>query len=99
MDPYHAFLVQRRSDLRRIARQTYGEHTAEDVEVDLLGFFDPVVPGKMALRQRGAHEEEPIQRRADGRHPARGRRDVGGRGGQEAQGQRADHPLLAQAPR
>ena len=34
MDPYHAFLVQRRNDLRRIARQTCGEHTAEDVEVE-----------------------------------------------------------------
>jgi hypothetical protein len=27
---------------------------------DLPGFFGPVVPGKMALRQRGAHEEESI---------------------------------------
>ncbi|MDY0748968.1 hypothetical protein SNE35_31005 [Paucibacter sp. R3-3] len=34
MDPYRAFLVQRRADLRRIARQTCGEHTAEDVEVE-----------------------------------------------------------------
>jgi hypothetical protein len=34
MDPYQAFLIQRRSDLRRIARQTCGEHTAEDVEVE-----------------------------------------------------------------
>jgi hypothetical protein len=34
MDPYQAFLVQRRADLRRIARQTCGEHTAEDVEVE-----------------------------------------------------------------
>jgi len=34
MDAYQAFLVQRRADLRRIARQTCGEHTAEDVEVE-----------------------------------------------------------------
>ena len=34
MDPYQAFLVQRRTDLRRIARQTCAEHTAEDVEVE-----------------------------------------------------------------
>lgn len=34
MDSYQAFIIQRRSDLRRIARQTSGEHTAEDVEVE-----------------------------------------------------------------
>jgi hypothetical protein len=34
MDPYQAFLVQRRADLRRIARQTCGEHSAEDVEIE-----------------------------------------------------------------
>ena len=34
MDQYQAFLIQRRPDLRRIARQTCGEHTAEDVEVE-----------------------------------------------------------------
>jgi hypothetical protein len=34
MNSYQAFLVQRRTDLRRIARQTCGEHTAEDVEVE-----------------------------------------------------------------
>ncbi|MDG0857494.1 hypothetical protein [Roseateles puraquae] len=34
MDSYQAFIIQRRSDLRRIARQTCGEHTAEDVEVE-----------------------------------------------------------------
>ncbi len=34
MDPYQAFLVQRSADLRRIARQTCGEHTAEDVEIE-----------------------------------------------------------------
>jgi hypothetical protein len=28
---------------------------------DLPGFFGPVIPVKMALRQRGAHEEESIQ--------------------------------------
>jgi hypothetical protein len=27
---------------------------------DLPGFFGPKITGKMALRQRGAHEEEPI---------------------------------------
>lgn len=32
MDPFQAFVVQRRADFRRIARQTDGEHTAEDVE-------------------------------------------------------------------
>lgn len=44
---------------------------------DLPGFFVPIVPGKMALRQRGAHEEESIQRRADGGHPARSRQHFG----------------------
>ena len=39
---------------------------------DLPGFFGPVVPVKMALRQRGAHEEESIHGRADGRGVARG---------------------------
>jgi len=34
MDAYQAFLVQRRAELRRIARLTCGEHTAEDVEVE-----------------------------------------------------------------
>lgn len=34
MDSYQAFIIQRRADLRRIARQTCGEHTAEDVEVE-----------------------------------------------------------------
>lgn len=34
MDSYQAFIIQRRSDLCRIARQTCGEHTAEDVEVE-----------------------------------------------------------------
>lgn len=34
MDAYQALLIQRRADLRRIARQTCGEHTAEDVEVE-----------------------------------------------------------------
>lgn len=34
MDSYQAFLIQRRGDLRRIARQTCGEHSAEDVEVE-----------------------------------------------------------------
>jgi hypothetical protein len=34
---------------------------------DLLGFFGPIVAGKKALPERGAHEEESIQRRADGR--------------------------------
>lgn len=34
MNSYQAFLVQRRTDLRRIAYQTRGEHTAEDVEVE-----------------------------------------------------------------
>ncbi|WP_157275719.1 hypothetical protein [Pelomonas sp. Root1444] len=32
MDPFQAFAIQRRADFRRIARQTEGEHTAEDVE-------------------------------------------------------------------
>ena len=40
--------------------------------LDLLGFFGPIIPGKMALRQRGVHEEESIQRRANGRGIARG---------------------------
>jgi len=34
MDPYQAFIVQRRGELRRIASRTCGEHTAEDVEVE-----------------------------------------------------------------
>lgn len=34
MDSYQAFIIQRRSALRQIARQTCGEHTAEDVEVE-----------------------------------------------------------------
>ena len=58
--------------------------------IDLPGFFVPIVPVMMALRQRGAHEEESIHGRANGRGAARGRRHVGGRDGQEAQGQRAD---------
>jgi transposase len=65
----------------------------------LPGFFGPVIPVKMALRQRGAHEEESIHGRADGGHPARGRPHVGGRSGEEEQGQRADHLQLAQALR
>ena len=36
---------------------------------DLPGFFGPVIPVKMALRQRGAHGEESIQRRWRGRLP------------------------------
>jgi len=39
---------------------------------DLPGFFGPVISGKMALRRRGADEEEPIHRRADGGDPAGG---------------------------
>ena len=53
----------------------------------------------MALRQRGAHEEESIHGRADGCSAAGGRPYVGGRDGQEAQGQRADDLRLAQALR
>ena len=30
--------------------------------LDLPGFFGPVISGKMALRQRGADEEESIYR-------------------------------------
>ena len=41
----------------------------------------------MAPNPRGAHEKEPIQRRADGRRVARSREDQRGRGRQEAQGQ------------
>ncbi len=39
-----------------------------------------MIPVKMALRQRGAHEEESIHGRADGGHPARCRPHDGGRG-------------------
>lgn len=34
MDPYQAFIVQRRADLRRIAGQTRGEHSFEDVATE-----------------------------------------------------------------
>jgi hypothetical protein len=34
MDSYQAFIIQRRSDLRRIAVQTRGEHALEDVEAE-----------------------------------------------------------------
>ncbi|MGM9484797.1 hypothetical protein ACS5PN_26620 [Roseateles sp. NT4] len=34
MDSYQAFIIQRRSDLRRIAGQTRGEHALEDVETE-----------------------------------------------------------------
>jgi len=48
--------------------------------------------------RRGAHEKESIQRRADGRDAARGRPDVGRRGGTKAQGDRADDLQLAPEP-
>jgi len=35
MDPSQAFIVQRSSDLRRIARQTRGEHSLEDVAAEV----------------------------------------------------------------
>ncbi len=50
-----------------------------------------MISGKMALRQRGADEEESIYRRADGGDPAGSGSQLRGRGGQEEQGQRADH--------
>nr|WP_295074710.1 hypothetical protein [uncultured Roseateles sp.] len=34
MDSYQAFIIQRAAEIRRIARQTCGEHTAEDVQVE-----------------------------------------------------------------
>lgn len=34
IDSYQAFIIQRRSDLRRIAAQTRGEHALEDVEAE-----------------------------------------------------------------
>ncbi len=49
--------------------------------LDLPGFFSPLIPVKMAPRQRGDHEEESIHRRADGGHPAGGRPYLGCRGG------------------
>ena len=36
------------------------------VRNDLLGFFAPLIPGKMAPFLRGAHEKESIHRRANG---------------------------------
>lgn len=47
---------------------------------DPPGSFGPMILGKMALLRRGADEKEPIYRRADGRDPARGGQDFGGRG-------------------
>ena len=63
--------------------------------LDLPGFFGPMISGKMALRQRGADEEESIYRRADGRDPAGSGSQLRGRGGPEEQGQRTDRLQLA----
>jgi transposase InsO family protein len=67
---------------------------------DVPRFLGPVVSGKMALNPKGrADEEEPFQRRTDGRDPSGSRPDVGGCGRQEEQDQRADHLRLAPALR
>ena len=55
MDPFQAFLVQRRSELRRIARMTRGEHTPEDVENEAWVLADRIgskrgVPINFSLR-------------------------------------------------
>jgi hypothetical protein len=56
-----------------IVRATKGVAlSGEEPRTDLPGFFGPVISGKMALRRRGADEEEPIHRRADGGDPAGG---------------------------
>src|SRR6185312_3566613 len=47
--------------------------------------------------ERGANEEGPFCRRANGRDLARGRREFGRGGCQEAQGQRADDLRVAAA--
>jgi len=36
------------------------ELAEKGADIDLPGFFGPIVSVKMALRQRGAHEEESI---------------------------------------
>src|SRR5688572_17327352 len=51
----------------------------------------------MALGETRGREEDPIQRRADGDHPPRGRSAAGAGGGQEARRQCADHLRLAEA--
>ena len=44
----------------------------EPCQSDLPGFFGRLISGKMALRREGrADEKESIQRRANGRDPAR----------------------------
>lgn len=55
MEPFQAFLVQRRSELRRIARMTRGEHTPEDVENEAWLIADRIaskrgVPINFSLR-------------------------------------------------
>ncbi|MEO8297805.1 MAG: glycine zipper 2TM domain-containing protein [Burkholderiales bacterium] len=62
---------------------------------DLPDFFVPIISRRMAPDERGAHEEESTHRRADGHGAVRGRPHYGGRGGQEAQGERAHHLCLA----
>jgi hypothetical protein len=55
MDPFQAFVVQRRAELRRIARMTHGEHTPEDVENEAWLIADRIgakrgVPVNFSLR-------------------------------------------------
>lgn len=62
---------------------------------DLPGFSGPMISRKMAPNPRGAYEKKSIHGRADGHGAARSGPHHGGRGGQEAQGQRAHDLRLA----
>ena len=85
-------------DLLNTRDVVFTDASANTAEPDLPDFFGRLISGKMALQPKGrADEKEPIQRRADGGDLARGRPDIGRRGRQEEQGQRADDLGLAQA--
>ena len=56
MDPFQAFLVQRRSELRRIARMTHGEHTPEDVENEAWLIADRIAPAPLRPHFDGRHD-------------------------------------------
>src|SRR5665213_659929 len=67
---------------------------------DLLGDFRTSrFFGMMVLRVGRNHEENPIYGRADGQDPGRGGQGAGGRGRQEARGQRGHDIRLAEAIR